>query len=142
MSRFKATDARYRGRRMAEERVKRLKDLTDMLLRLPESAGRDRLLVEVRSRAVDLDTGVTPRAMLPMQEPTPPPAAPKPKPPAPYRPSRVMRAPPPQPARAVAPQPFKDEPVDWPTVLMALDESQPPDAPAQGVAPWTLGLRG
>jgi hypothetical protein len=142
MSGLTATDARYGGRRMADERVKRLKDLTDMLLRLPESAERDRLLVEVRSRAVDLDTGVTPRAMLPMQEPAPPPVASKPKAPAPYRPSRVMPAPQPQRVRAVAPHPVKDEPVDWPAVLMALDESQQSDAPAQGVAPWTLGLRG
>ena len=56
---------------MAAERVKRLKDLTDMVLRLPESPDRDRLLHEVRSRAVDLDTGVTPRGMVPLREPAP-----------------------------------------------------------------------
>jgi hypothetical protein len=57
---------------MAAKRVKRLKDLVDLLERLPSSPDRDRVLSEVRSRAVDLDTGVTPRAMLPVREPAPP----------------------------------------------------------------------
>jgi hypothetical protein len=128
---------------MGDERVKRLKDLTDMLLRLPESAERDRLLDEVRSRAVDLDTGVTPRAMLPLHEPAPPPVTPRPKPPAPYRPSRV--APRPAPALSAPVAKLSSDLVDWPAVLLSLDESQPPDAPARDgatVAPWTLGLRG
>ncbi len=42
------------------ERLKRLKDLVDQLERLPASPDRDRVLAEVRSRAVDVDTGVTP----------------------------------------------------------------------------------
>ena len=63
--------------RMAAQRIKRLKDLVDMLERLPPSPDRDRVLSEVRSRAVDLDTGVTPRAMLPVREPSPPPVTPK-----------------------------------------------------------------
>ena len=62
---------------MAAERVKRLKDLVELLERLPSSPDRDRVLSEVRSRAVDLDTGVTPRAMLPVREPAPPPVLPK-----------------------------------------------------------------
>jgi hypothetical protein len=62
---------------MAAKRVKRLKDLVDLLERLPSSPDRDRVLSEVRSRAVDLDTGVTPRAMLPVREPAPPPVLPK-----------------------------------------------------------------
>src|SRR5580765_3409399 len=78
---------------MATERVKRLKDLVERLEKLPESAERDRVLSEVRSRAVDLDTGVSPRAMLPVREPSPPRAA------APKRPraSDVPRTPPPLP---------------------------------------------
>src|SRR5687767_3534008 len=63
---------------MAAQRIKRLKDLVDQLERLPPSSDRDRVLSEVRSRAVDLDTGVTPRAMLPVREPLPPPAVRKP----------------------------------------------------------------
>jgi len=53
-------------------RVKRLNDMADRIERLPASEARDRLLSEVRSRAVDVDTGVTPRAMLPLREPAPP----------------------------------------------------------------------
>ncbi len=36
------------------------------LERLPASAERDRMLNEVRARVVDVDTGVTPRAILPV----------------------------------------------------------------------------
>src|SRR4051794_19115663 len=57
---------------MAAKRVKRLKDLVELLEKLPATPDRDRVLSEVRSRAVDLDTGATPLAMLPLREPTPP----------------------------------------------------------------------
>jgi hypothetical protein len=50
-------------------RVKRLRDLVAQIELLPVSPERDRLLSEFRSRAVDVDTGVTPRAMLPVREP-------------------------------------------------------------------------
>ena len=91
---------------MAVERLQRLKDLVAQLERLPESPERDRVLSEVRSRAVDVDTGVTPRAMLPVREPAPPRAAPKPRPerhrfPAPTRTRPLAR--PIAPARPVAP---------------------------------------
>ncbi len=43
--------------------------MVDQIERLPVSPDRDRMLSEVRSRMVDLDTGVTPRAMLPVREP-------------------------------------------------------------------------
>jgi hypothetical protein len=56
---------------MAANRVRRLKDVVGLLERLPASPDRDRILSEVRSRAVDVDTGVAPRAMLPLREPTP-----------------------------------------------------------------------
>ena len=52
-------------------RVRRLRDLIAQIESLPESPDRDRLLSEFRSRAVDIDTGVTPRAILPMREPAP-----------------------------------------------------------------------
>jgi hypothetical protein len=49
-----------------DNRLERLKDLVGRLEQLPASDERDRVLGEVRARAVDLDTGVTPRAMLPV----------------------------------------------------------------------------
>ena len=54
-------------------RVKRLRDLIAEIELLPVSPERDRLLSEFRSRAVDVDTGVAPRAMLPMAESAPEP---------------------------------------------------------------------
>jgi hypothetical protein len=74
---------------MAAKRVKRLKDLVDLLERLPASPDRDRVLSEVRSRAVDVDTGVTPRAMLPLREPAPAPVLPRP--PKRHATSSIMR---------------------------------------------------
>src|SRR5687768_7234560 len=50
-------------------RVKRLRDLVAQIELLPVSPDRERLLSEFRSRVVDVDTGVTPRAMLPLREP-------------------------------------------------------------------------
>jgi len=132
---------------MATERVKRLKDLVDVLARQPESPDRDRLLGEIRSRVVDLDTGVTPREMLPMREPLPPaPVAARPA-----RRSAVTLAPKPQrapagrpPAQAVNP-PRRPEPVRWPADLLTLEDTPLPHSPAYGdqaERPWTLGLRG
>jgi hypothetical protein len=54
---------------VSEARRTRLKQLLVRLEQLPVSAKRDRMLSEVRSRAVDLDTGVAPRAMLPVHSP-------------------------------------------------------------------------
>jgi hypothetical protein len=51
---------------VSEDRRRRLKQLIARLEQLPASAPRDRMLSEVRSRAVDLDTGVAPRPMLPV----------------------------------------------------------------------------
>ena len=131
---------------MAADRVKRLKDLIDVVMRLPESPDRDRLLSEVRSRAVDLDTGVTPRAMLPLREPAPVPVAPRlPKPRAVMPP-----APPRTPSPAPAPAPRSTADLDWDkvlseTALLSLDDA--PDCwPARqddrSARPWTAGLRG
>jgi hypothetical protein len=47
-----------------DPRLKRLRELVGRLEQLPESDERNRVLREVRARAVDLDTGVAPRAML------------------------------------------------------------------------------
>jgi hypothetical protein len=134
---------------MAADRVKRLKDLIDVVMRLPESPERDRLLSEVRSRAVDLDTGVTPRAMLPLQEPELVPAAPRlPKrravmPPAP------RRAPSFAPARP-APAQGSTADLDWDkvlseTALLSLDDAPdcwPAPQDNRSARPWAVGLRG
>ena len=52
-----------------EQRVRRLREMVAGIERLPASPERDHLLSEVRSRAVDVDTDMTPRAMLPLREP-------------------------------------------------------------------------
>jgi hypothetical protein len=135
---------------MAAKRVERLKDLVDRLERLPASPDRDRVLGEVRSRAVDLDTGVPPRAMLPVREPAPPPVLPRP----PKR-DRVGSTtwpapPPPAPAVEVARSAFATAPSEDLEQSLCLDErlsledSSLPHVRAQGdraVPPWTLGLR-
>ena len=86
---------------MAANRVERLKDLVALLEQLPASPDRDRVLSEVRSRAVDVDTGVTPRAMLPVRQPAPPPVAPTP--PKRDRASSTTPTAPPPPAPVVEP---------------------------------------
>jgi hypothetical protein len=133
---------------MAEERVKRLKDLVDMLERLPASPDRDRVLSEVRSRAVDLDTGVTPRAMLPVEEPTSPLVVPRL--PRRARVSRVVRTAPPPPAPAVeyARSAFATAVSKEPEQTLCLDDvlsledSPLPDVQGDRAVPaWRLGLR-
>jgi hypothetical protein len=135
---------------MAAKRVRRLKDLVDLLERLPVSPDRDRVLSEVRSRAVDVDTGVTPRAMLPVREPAPPPVAPTP--PTRDRASSHTPTAPPPPAPAVetahstfATGPSKDlEHTLHLEERLALEDSPLPHIRAHGnraVPPWTLGLR-
>jgi hypothetical protein len=131
---------------MAADRVKRLKDLIDVVMKLPESPDRDRLLSEVRSRAVDLDTGVTPRAMLPVREPDPVPVAPR----LPQRRDVKPLAPPRAPSPAPAPAFRSTAELDWDKVLseaalLSLDDA--PDCwPARQddrtARPWTAGLRG
>jgi hypothetical protein len=134
---------------MAAQRIKRLKDLVDQLERLPPSSDRDRVLSEVRSRAVDLDTGVTPRAMLPVREPSPPPAVRKP-PNCDRASSITRRAAPPSPAA----QPVRSglataTSADLEQALcldehLSLEDSPLPyvrEQGARGVPPWRFGLR-
>jgi hypothetical protein len=134
---------------MAAKRVRRLKDLVDLLERLPASPDRDRILSEVRSRAVDVDTGVTPRAMLPLREPTP--ALVRPRLSTRTRASRITpTAPaPPAPAVELARSASPAGPENLEQALSAderlsLENSPLPHTRAQGdraVPPWTLGLR-
>jgi hypothetical protein len=51
----------------SKDRLVRLRQLVGRLEQLPGSPERDRMLAEVRARAVDLETGVKPRAMLPIE---------------------------------------------------------------------------
>ena len=133
---------------MADDRVKRLKDLIDVVMRSPESPDRDRLLSELRSRAVDLETGVTPRAMLPLREPAaaPVPVAPR----LPKRRAVMPPAPPRTPAPTPAPALRSTAELDWDKVLsetplLSLDDV-PNCWPAQqddrSARPWAAGLRG
>jgi hypothetical protein len=50
----------------SEHRLRRLRELLARIEQLPASSERERMLGEVRARVVDVDTGVTPRAMLPV----------------------------------------------------------------------------
>jgi hypothetical protein len=125
-----------------EQRVKRLRDLIGRLERLPPSAERDRMLREVRARAVDVDTGEQPSAMRPVA-PDPVERAlgyearrPRAIPPR-ERPSPVREAP-------SEPVPAGDAPVtgadDWlPDDVLSLDDSA---SLAGAAGPWRRGLRG
>ena len=78
------------------DRLEQLRALLLRLERMPVSAGRDRILREVRERAVDVETGVRPAAMRALSEDDVEPEIPEPprkrRPrPAPRRP--VERAP-------------------------------------------------
>ena len=124
---------------MDTTRIKRLKDLIDQLEQLPPSADRERVLAEVRSRAVDLDTGFAPRAMLPLREPLPPVPSPPRRPTAP-----AAGPPPPRPSAPAAPPPVRTwrqpDAFFFTGELLSLDDSLPL-SPLPDVAPWARGLR-
>src|SRR4051794_29683686 len=132
---------------MAAQRVKRLNDLLHLLERLPATPDRDRVVREVRSRAVDLDTGVTPRAMLPLREPAPP--LDLAAPPKRRRASGITRTPPPlrptielaRPAWAAARSNNQEE---WLSTdaRLSLEDAALPQArePGNPVRAWKLGL--
>jgi hypothetical protein len=134
-------------------RVKRLRELVAQIELLPVSPERDRLLSEFRSRAVDVDTGVTPRAMLPVREPAlaqvvrrppqrhkaPSIARMAPRPPAPA----VEFA---RPASAASRSKNLEEPF-WVNERLPLEDSLrlsplPHGRTRRAVRSWTLGLRG
>lgn len=139
---------------MTGQRVKRLKDLVDLLERLPASPDRDRLLSEVRSRAVDVDTGVTPRAMRSLRKPPPTLVLRRPRErdsqasitrtsPAPSAPAVELA----RPTSAAGNWKNRDESLVAGELLSLEDpfELTPrPPAPARGdraIPSWTLGLR-
>jgi hypothetical protein len=79
-----------------QDRLTQLRVLMDRLERMPASPDRDWMLAEVRSRAVDIDTGIAPRPLRPLESGVaPPPAVAKSAAPA--------RAPAPAPAPAKKP---------------------------------------
>ena len=91
-----------------QDRLAQLRALLNRLERMPASPDRDHMLAEVRSRAVDLDTGIAPRPMRPLESAsmTLEPEAVAPKPVAKTAPPAPVPAPtPPKPvARRVAPR--------------------------------------
>ena len=137
-------------------RVKRLRELVDQIERLPASDDRDRLLSEIRSRAVDVETGTTPRAMLPLREPVPTPVLPWPPkrdrtasdtPRAPAPPTAAVSFAPP--ASAASRLQSLEESFLVGERLLSLEDSLQlsplPYVRVRGdraVPPWTLGLRG
>ena len=129
-------------KRMSDDRLQRLRDLVARLEKLPESAERDRVLAEVRARAVDIDTGETPRAMLPVDAAMPLPLA-NPAPSAPRKDVTPYR---PRPERPISTRTFPLAPVTGRAELSPLDErlclEEPPAPAEQAPRPWEQGLRG
>jgi hypothetical protein len=136
-------------------RVKRLRDLVAQIELLPVSPERDRLLSEFRSRAVDVDTGVKPRAMLPVREPALAPVLRRP--PQRDQAASITRMAPPPPAPAVefagpasaAGRSKNLEEPFWMDERLALEDSlrlSPLDhvrtRSERAVPSWRLGLRG
>ena len=124
------------------ERLERLRARIAEIELLPASPERDRLLSEYRSRAVDVDTGVKPRAVR-VSEPTPDhvPVTRRPRPIA-REPDRVTEPPPPAPPAERVEPPGEPLPV---AERLSLDDSAPPPAqsPDDGAVPtWRQGLRG
>ncbi len=136
-------------------RIQRLRDMVAQIERLPESPERDRLLSEVRSRAVDVDTGVSPRAMLPLREPPPPPLTVLPRPAKRDNARFIRRVVPRTPAPAVESARHRSAaagpPMPPERSFLLDDYLSLEDAPSLpdirvgddlAAAPWTFGLRG
>jgi hypothetical protein len=134
--------------------------MLDQLERMPATAERDRMLREVRARAVDVDTGVAPTALPPLFE-KPPPAsdpparvrrAPKVVAPAPAaQASRPRATPRGEPAKPVQVSPGRATPGAGDRLTLAADDllslgdwsSLPPSEAQTGPVPaWRRGLRG
>ncbi len=133
----------------SSNRLQRLRDLVARLEQLPGSEERDRVLSEVRARAVDLDTGETPRAMLPIDPEVLPPELSKPSPRATAPRKDLVAAYKPRPARSAAAQAAPFVPATaMPRIheLLAIDErlslEESPAPQSQAPRPWRQGLRG
>ena len=132
----------------SDDRLQRLRELLARIEQLPVTAESERMLREVRARVVDVDTGMEPRALRPV-EPLPVPAT-EPKPPT------ARPAPAPKPVPAALPTPPVALTVaddrEWLSLvakneILNLDDSAQLSPPGQGRTgndrrPWTRGLRG
>lgn len=136
-----------------EHRLRRLRELLARIEQLPASSERERMLGEVRARVVDVDTGVRPRAMLPVDlVPTPAtnPGLPRARAPKAVASTRADRDLGPRTA-AVGLSAAEDR--DWllsPVAtheVLSLDDSAELSAAGEARVghdrrPWTRGLRG
>jgi len=135
-------------------RLQRLRELIAKLEQLPASAETERMLREVRARLVDVDTGVTPREMLPadpvlaaIEPATAPARAPKA---AASRPAGHDRARPAASPAAASLTAAQDR--EWLSLVatnkvLSLDDSEQSSPSGEGRTeqdrrPWTRGLRG
>lgn len=126
----------------SEHRLRRLKELLARIEQLPASSERERMLAEVRARVVDVDTGVTPRAMLPVDTVPTLPA------------TDVERRPQASPsaARRTTADLSAAEDREWLSLvatneILSLDNSAPLSSAGEAPVghdrrPWTRGLRG
>jgi len=132
-----------------DQRLKRLRELAQRLAQLPPTPERDRLLADVRARAVAVDTGedTEPRRMLEpeaslFEADSLPPRPSRPATPPPF--VAAPKAPPadPQP-RAAEEEGGDEDDLGWTTDVLWDDPWPDPgkddDPPSR---PWTLGLRG
>jgi hypothetical protein len=134
----------------SERRLNRLRELLDQLERLPPSAERERMLREVRGRLVDVDTGVPPRPMMPVDADSAPADDPAARPTRPRAPARGAHADEVRRARALPrPEPAQPDFVAslGPDEMLSLADSVPPaprpeSRPGPTARPWTRGLRG
>jgi hypothetical protein len=131
----------------SERRLKRLRELLDQLERLPPSAERERMLREVRGRLVDVETGVPPRAMMPVDAESVPAGDPAPRPARPRTPVRGDDAR--RPRALPRPEPVQPDFVAslGPGELLSLGDPVlpapgPESQPGPTARPWTRGLRG
>jgi hypothetical protein len=139
----------------SEHRLRRLRELLARLEQLPASSERERMLAEVRARVVDVDTGETPRAMLPVDT-----APALPTTDLDRRPQERRKSVPVAPPKAVPPPAARAATVglsaaddrEWLSLvatneILSLDNSAPlspaGEAPVgRDRRPWTRGLRG
>ena len=138
----------------SDDRLQRLRELLAKIEQLPVTAESERMLREVRARVVDVDTGMAPRALLPV-DPVPTPAA-EARPPTARAPKSAYVVPPAPASRPTARPPAPALSVaddrEWLSLvaknkILNLDDSAQLLPPGEGRAgsdrrPWTRGLRG
>jgi hypothetical protein len=131
------------------DRLNQLRALRDHLNRLPQSAERDRMLREIGSRAVDLESSEPVRRLtLKPKAAADPPPTPSDAPARARRAPRTTRRPGAQGeaarvrSRAAAADAFAASVRPTPALPEGLMLSLDDDAPTPSDRPWTRGLRG